>query len=88
MLLRISMEKKDITSKDKQDYLYRKYSVKKLTDPTKDLDCMVLEWDDFHARVALKTYADSVNLAGRSGLAKDIYKKLEQYGYGLNFNDN
>ena len=61
---------------DKDNGLYKKYDVKKLSNPNKFVDCMVLEFDDPVARVGLAAYAEAAHNAGYKTLAADIRGKL------------
>lgn len=59
--------------------LFRKYHVQKLTNPTKQLDCIVLEFDDPHAREGIRAFAESVKRAGYTPLHHDLMEKLAQW---------
>jgi len=61
---------------EKQKGLYRKYLVQKLTDPEKKLECVVLEFDDPVARVAILAFARAAQVAGYRLLAEDLHRKL------------
>lgn len=58
--------------------LFQKYEVKKLTNPAKDMDCIVLEFDDPISRVGIKSFADECKENGYIQLAKDIEEHLEE----------
>lgn len=64
---------------EKNKGLYQKYEVKKLTNPDKVMDCIVLEFDDPISRNALHSYVDILIDHGYEELAKDIYCKLAEY---------
>ena len=59
--------------------LYKKYQVTKLTNPEKNIDAIVLEFDDKLSRVALIEYAKILSDNGYSYLASDILCKVEEY---------
>lgn len=63
----------------KSQGLMPKYEVKKLTNPSKELDCIVLEFDDPIARFAIKAFASRCAQEGYDQLARDIIFKLEKY---------
>lgn len=64
-------------SKDKG--LYKKYEVKKLSNPEKHIDAIVLEFDDPISRRGLRRYASALRNNGFESLARDIIKKCNQY---------
>lgn len=59
--------------------LFKKYEVKKLSNPEKELDCVVLEFDDPIARQALEFWAELMRKNGYSEVHKDTIEKLWQY---------
>lgn len=69
---------------DKEQGLYQKYEVKKLSNPGKKIDCIVLEFDDENARPAIAAFADKVELEGYQSLADDLRAKLRAYGEDAN----
>lgn len=56
-----------------------RYEVKKLTNPGKELDCLVLEFDDPIARVGITAWADEMFRQGYFKIAAQIYSKLVRY---------
>lgn len=60
---------------EKEKGLYGKYEVKKITNPTKELDCIVLEFDDPNARYGIYHFAIKCHNEGYQQLAADIYRK-------------
>ena len=64
--------------KDKEKGLFQKYQVTKLTNPTKKMDCIVLEFDDEISRVGIEAFADECSKRGYHNLAHDIYGHLHQ----------
>lgn len=64
---------------EKKRGLYQKYEVKKLSNPTKKLDCIVLEFDDPIARDGIRAFARSARIEGYEKLASDLFRKLAEY---------
>lgn len=62
-----------------KDGLYRKYSVTKLTNPEKDVDAIVLEFDDPIARKGIKAWAEEMAKNGYEQVEIDIQAKLKEY---------
>lgn len=71
--------KADVENADKKVGLYNKYEVKKLSNPDKRLDCIVLEFDDENSRKGIEAFADAVELDGYQQLADDLRMKLRTY---------
>jgi hypothetical protein len=59
--------------------LFQKYEVKKLSNPDKNLDCIVLEFDDPIARVAIQAWAEEMLGKGHRQVYEDVMKKLTIY---------
>lgn len=59
--------------------LIQKYEVKKLTNPNKKMDCVVLEFDDPIARVGIRAFAKALEQEGYSALAVDLYSRCNKY---------
>jgi len=59
--------------------LLKKYQVSKISNPKKDLDCIVLEFDDPIAREGLKAWAHAMNDAGYVKCAQQTLKKIRHY---------
>lgn len=64
--------------KDKQKGFYAKYNVER-TDGKPVGACMVLEFKDRRARVALNVFREEVKKEGYNALADDIKKLLQEY---------
>lgn len=60
----------------KNEGLIRKYTVTKDANPTKEIDAIVLEFDDPIARVGIKAWADAMNEKGYHKCAAQTYAKL------------
>lgn len=56
--------------------IYKKYEVTKISNPEKKIDCIVMEFDDPIARVAIEVWADEMAQKGYLAVAKDVYRKL------------
>ncbi len=63
--------------------LYQKYEVKKLTNPAKEIDCIVLEFDDPIARIGIAAWADEMERFGYISAANDAREKLTEYRLAL-----
>jgi hypothetical protein len=61
---------------DKQRGLERRFEVKKLTNPDKVIDSIVMEFDDYYARIALRAYIAALKQDGFKQYAQDIEAKL------------
>jgi hypothetical protein len=61
---------------DQTKGLYKKYEVKKLSNPEKQVDAIVLEFDDPIARPAIEAWAHSMNNAGFHRCAAEVFAKL------------
>lgn len=61
------------------DGLYRKYEVKKLTNPSKKVDAIVLEWDDPRARVGILAWAEQMRRDGFEQVYQDTMAKMKQF---------
>ncbi len=57
--------------------LYKKYEVKKITNPQKKVDCIVLEFDDPIERKGIVAFAAAAYHEGYKQLAFDLWDKLE-----------
>lgn len=64
---------------DKDTGLYKKYEVKKISNPEKALDCIVLEFDDPNAREGIFAFADACERDGYQQLADDLRGKARRY---------
>jgi hypothetical protein len=64
---------------EKEKGLYSKYYVKKISNPDKKIDCIVLEFDDPIGRVGIKAWANECEKQGYLNLSKDILEKLKQF---------
>lgn len=60
----------------KTEGLISKYEVKKINNPNKNLDCIVLEFDDPIARQGIYAWAEAMNKAGYSKCAAQVFAKL------------
>ena len=63
---------------DKKKGLYQKYEVKKITNPDKVMDCIVLEWDDPRARKGIRAFAEACQEDGFHALAADLFRRLSE----------
>lgn len=63
---------------DESKGLYKKYEVKKLSDPEKEIDAIVLEFDDPIARVGIKSWAREMLVKGYIQVYKDAVKKINE----------
>jgi len=72
-------QKKIIRLKKRKKGLYGKFEVKKITNPDKKLDCIVLEFDDPIARRGIKAFSEGCRARGYIPLADDLDKKLNAY---------
>lgn len=63
---------------DKNSGLYQKYVVQNITNPTKKVDAIVLEFDDPLSRVGIAAFAEACDKHGFHLLSLDIRKKLEE----------
>lgn len=61
---------------EKEKGLYKKFEVKKISNPTKELDCIVLEFDDHLAREGIFAFAKSAKRGGFHELHDDLMEKL------------
>ena len=59
--------------------LFKKYEVTKISNPSKEVDAIVLEFDDAISRVALRKYSSILRNAGYNQLADDIIVKCNKY---------
>ena len=59
--------------------LFKKYEVTKISNPTKEVDAIVLEFDDVLSRTALRKYSSILRNAGYMELANDIVTKCNKY---------
>lgn len=64
---------------DRDKGLYQKYKVKKISNPKKQIDAIVLEFDDPIARVAIKAWADEMYKNGFHVCASETLSKCEAY---------
>lgn len=67
---------------DKDKGLYKKYEVTKLNNPTKKLDCIVLEFDDPIARVGIRAWADAMAKNGYYACATEVMRKWNEHERG------
>ncbi len=56
--------------------LFKKYEVRKLSNPTKKIDSIVLEFDDPIARVGIRAWAEEMKRQGFEQVYEDVMKKL------------
>jgi len=61
---------------NKTNGLLQKYEVKKLSNPTKEMDCIVLEFDDPIAQIGIRAWAEELHERGYTLLALDVISKL------------
>lgn len=61
---------------DKNRGFYKKYHVEKLSNPTKKLDCVVLEFDDPIDRQGIQAWAKAMDEAGYHKCAAEAFAKL------------
>ena len=59
--------------------LFKKYEVKKISNPDKKVDGIVLEFDDELSRKAIRQVAMVMFLWGYSELASDLLDKCDEY---------
>lgn len=64
---------------DKKRGLYQKYEVSKISNRGKDIDCIVLEFDDPISRHGIKLWAKEMYRHGYKECAAEVYKKLATY---------
>lgn len=64
---------------DKTRGLFGKYKVEKITNPKKELDCIVLEFDDPNSREGIIAFAEAVRRDGYRKLHDDIMAKIKFY---------
>jgi len=64
---------------EKEKGLYEKYEVTKLTNPNKELDCVVLEFDDPVQRKGIRAFAEAAADEGYHRLAWDLDRKCDAY---------
>ena len=63
---------------DKNLGIYKKYDVTKISNPTKKMDCIVLEFDDPIARVALRKWAEEMIANGYLKCGEETIEKLDK----------
>ena len=63
---------------EKDKGLYRKYDVTKISNPTKPIDAIVLEFDDPIARRGIRAWAVAMLQAGYLECAKETISKCNQ----------
>lgn len=61
---------------NKNEGLVNKYDVRKVSNPGKNLDCIVLEFDDPIARRGIQAWAEAMNDAGYHKCAAQVLAKL------------
>lgn len=64
---------------EKNRGLYKKWEVTKLTNPTKKVDCIVLEFDDPIACKGIEAFARACQDAGYEALYRDLMMKLGKW---------
>ena len=64
---------------EKSKGLYQKYVVKKINNPDKEIDCVVLEFDDPIARDGIWAWCGAMKRNGFVKCAEDTMKKLDSY---------
>ena len=57
--------------------LYKKYEVIKVDNPAKEIDCIVLEFDDPIARVGIEAWANEMLSMGYEKCASETIGKLK-----------
>ena len=62
---------------DKTKGIYKKYEVKKLTNPSKKIDCIVLEFDDPIARQGIRSWAHTMLANGYVQVAAETLTKID-----------
>ncbi len=62
---------------NKEVGIYQKYEVKKLSNPEKKMDCIVLEWDDPLAWDAIEIWGRQMSIAGYEQVWIDVRDKLK-----------
>jgi len=63
-------------SDEKNRGLYKKFHVQKLSNPTKEIDCIVLEFDDPIAQKAIMFWANEMCINGYNLCAQQTKEKL------------
>lgn len=58
--------------------LERRYEVKKLSNPEKQVECIVLEFDDPIARLSIRHWAAQMCRQGYTEVYRDVMKKLSE----------
>jgi hypothetical protein len=69
--------------KSKNIGLIKKYEVKKLSNPSKEIDAVVLEFDDLLSRKAIRKFAGIVLSHGFWELGHDLKTKCNRYDMEL-----
>lgn len=64
---------------EKKRPLYGKYKVQKIEKPDNLIDCIVLEWSDPIARVAIKSWAQEMKNKGYLKCACDVFERLSRF---------
>lgn len=64
---------------EKNKGLFRKYSVIKLDNVNKEMDCIVLEFDDPIARKGIKAWAQAMTEAGYFKCSQEVLNKLKVF---------
>lgn len=65
-----------MSSEEKTKPFYQKYEVKKISNPEKKMDCVVLEFDDPIARKGIQAWAEEMLKQGYHRAAAGVLAKL------------
>ena len=71
---------KSHTEEKKAKGLNKKYEITKLTNPTKEIDAIVLEWDDPISRKGIRTWIEELKKVGYDTLYNDVNERLKLSG--------
>lgn len=66
---------------DKNTGLFKKYEVVKLSNPGKEIDAIVLEFDDPIARVGIEAWRAEMAKNGYIECSNDVGERLHRYGH-------
>jgi TusA-related sulfurtransferase len=55
-----------------------RYEVRKASNPAKQMDCLVLEFDDPIARKGIRAWAEEMRRQGYEACANEVFEKLER----------
>lgn len=71
------------TTEDMEKGLYQKYEVRKISNPDKNIDAIVLEFDDPMSQKPIMMWARHMSKNGFKKLHDEVVLKLKSYGYEL-----